>query len=74
MQHARETAGDADDDSNLHVAKEGPDEEGDPSLPLAAIAEAVSGRVTETIGILQDDDEKIAEGKTAAAAAVEKLD
>ena len=41
---------------------------------LAAIAEAVGGRLTETIGILQDDDEKIAEGKTAAAKAVEKLD
>jgi pimeloyl-ACP methyl ester carboxylesterase len=73
VQHARETAGDADDDSRLHVAKEGPEEAGDPSLPLDAIVEAVTGRVTETIGILQDDDEKIAAGKTAAAEAVEKL-
>ena len=74
VRHARETAGDAEDDSTLHVVKEAPEEAGDPSLPLGAIVEAVSGRVTETIGILQDDDEKIAAGKTAAAEAVEKLD
>ena len=74
VRHAREEAGDADGDNDLHVVEETAQPASDQSLPLDAIVEAVGGRVTETIGILQDDDEKIAEGKTIAAKAVEKLD
>jgi pimeloyl-ACP methyl ester carboxylesterase/uncharacterized protein YjbJ (UPF0337 family) len=70
VQHAREKAGDADDDNRLHVDASNPEGDAD-DRSVADVVKAVSGRVVETVGVIQDDDEKIAEGKTAAAEAVE---
>ncbi len=70
VQHAREKAGDADDDNRLHVDASNPDGDAD-DRSVADVAKAVSGRIVETVGVIQDDDEKIAEGKTVAAEAVE---
>lgn len=69
VRHARETAGDADGDDALHVLPEG--EASDTTRSLPEVAQAVTGRVIEAAGILQDDDEKIAEGKTIAAEATD---
>ncbi len=68
VEHAREKAGDAAGDSTLHVA---PDDANDTPPTLAEVATAVGGRVIETVGIVQGDDEKIAEGKTIAAEAID---
>ncbi len=74
VQHARETANRSTDDDTIHVAREDPTEN-DPAKPtLGEVAEAIGGRLTETVGILQDDDEKIAEGKTTAARAIDQID
>ena len=69
VRHAREEAGDAAGDDTLHVSDGSSAEDGDPPS-LDAVAEAVAGRMIETVGILQDDDTKIAEGKTKAATAI----
>lgn len=71
VRHAREEAGDADGDDTLHVVRE--DETTVDAAPhsLSAVVEAIRGRITETAGILTDDDEKIAEGKTTAAQAID---
>lgn len=70
VQHAREQPGDADDDDRLHVDSSNPEGDAD-DHSVADVAEAVKGRIVETVGVIQDDDEKIAEGKTVAAEAVE---
>jgi pimeloyl-ACP methyl ester carboxylesterase/uncharacterized protein YjbJ (UPF0337 family) len=70
VQHAREKAGDAGDDNRLHVDASNPDGDAD-DRSVADVAKAVSGRIVETVGVIQGDDEKIAEGKTVAAEAVE---
>ena len=52
-----------------------PDVEADDRIVAEApsdLAKAVGARITETIGILADDDEKIAAGKTAHAEAMEQ--
>lgn len=74
VRHARETAGDADGDDALHVVHEDAVEQETAKPTLSEVAEAVGGRITETIGILQDDDEKIAEGKTTAAEAIDQIE
>jgi len=56
-------------DDTLHVMDTEPEQEDAPSI--AEVATAVGGRVIETAGILQDDDSKIAEGKTIAARAID---
>jgi pimeloyl-ACP methyl ester carboxylesterase len=69
VEHAREHA-DPSAESELTVLKgvESTAEEA-PSMPEIALA--IGGRVTETLGILQDDDEKIEQGKSAAAEAIQ---
>jgi pimeloyl-ACP methyl ester carboxylesterase len=69
VKHAREEFGDAAGDDTLHVA-DGADAEPAEPPTIAEVAEAVSGRLLETQGILEDNDEKIAEGKTKAAEAI----
>ena len=64
--HARGTLA---DDGTLHVMDAAPASDDAPSI--AEVATAVGGRVVETAGILQDDDDKIAEGKTIAANAID---
>ena len=71
VQHARETAGITDDDT-LHVVADDAAETEDtvePSIP--DMAKAVSGRFVETVGIIQDDDAKIQQGKTTTAEALD---
>lgn len=70
VQHAREQAGDADDDDRLHVDASNPEGDAD-ERSMADVAKAVKGRIVEAAGVIQDDDEKVAEGKTVAAEAVE---
>ena len=80
--HAEEVArlcvahasGDLADDATIHVmdaAPTGDSEKKEEAPSIAEIATAVGGRVVETAGILQDDDEKIAKGKTIAANAID---
>lgn len=72
--HARETADRSKDDDTLRVAQEEPADD-EPAKPtLGEVAEAIGGRLTETVGILQGDDEKIAEGKTIAARAIDQIE
>jgi pimeloyl-ACP methyl ester carboxylesterase len=70
--HARETAGDADGATTLHIAsvEDKPDE----SLDAAALAKSIGGRLTEAVGVVTDDDELIEEGKTAHAEALDAAD
>jgi pimeloyl-ACP methyl ester carboxylesterase len=70
--HARETAGDADGDTELHIASEIEDKDGE-SPTLDQVARSVGGRLIETVGILTDDDEKIEEGKTVHAEALDEI-
>jgi hypothetical protein len=69
VEHAREHA-DATKEPELHVLK-GVESEEDATPSLPEIAKAIGGRITETAGILQDDDEKIEQGKSAAAEAIQ---
>lgn len=63
--HAREDAS-VPDDNTLHVAEQFTDKpEISPTLPH--VVDALQARVTETVGIVTDDDAKIEEGKTAHA-------
>jgi len=71
VEHAREKAGDGDADATLHIAPDTTASDEAADVSLVDIAEAVSGRLVETVGILQDDDQKIAEGKTRAAEAMD---
>jgi pimeloyl-ACP methyl ester carboxylesterase len=70
--HARETAGDADGATTLHIAsvEDKPDE----SLDAAALAKSIGGRLTEAVGVVTDNDELIEEGKTAHAEALDAAD
>ena len=57
------------------TVQDAPDVEADERTVAEApsdLAKAVGARITETIGILTDDDEKIAAGKTAHAEAMEQ--
>jgi pimeloyl-ACP methyl ester carboxylesterase len=65
------------DDDEVHILDDTApaDTTDDATASPADLVKAVSGRITETIGILQDDDAKIAEGKSIAAEAVaDRLD
>lgn len=73
VEHARQTA-DSSSDATLHVVPEDGSSEEAADVSLANVAQAIGGRLTETVGILSDDDAKIAEGKTVAATAVDGLD
>ena len=55
----------------VDAAPTGDSEKKEEAPSIAEIATAVGGRVVETAGILQDDDEKIAKGKTIAANAID---
>lgn len=68
--HARETASGTDDDNTLRFSTEDDSTQDARVMSLPKIVEAVGGRLIETAGILQDDDEKIAEGKTVSARAI----
>ncbi|THG33196.1 alpha/beta fold hydrolase [Naasia lichenicola] len=70
--HARETVADGDDDT-LHVLTlDEPEEEPRDLTPdLSNVGEALKGRVIETVGVIQGDDEKIEEGKTTTAKAIQ---
>lgn len=70
VDHARQTADKVKRDVTLNVVAQTVASD-DPDAPsIAEIAEAISGRMTETIGILQGDDALIAQGKTTAARAI----
>jgi pimeloyl-ACP methyl ester carboxylesterase len=73
VDHARQTAN-ASRDEKLHVVPEDGSSKEAADLSLEDVAQAIGGRLTETVGILSDDDTKIAEGKTVAAQAVDGLD
>ena len=61
---------DAPDDTRLHIARDAEAEDLTRTLP--EVAKAVSGRVVETVGILQDDDALIEQGKTTTAEALDE--
>lgn len=70
VDHVRGTLPDDDGIRIMDAAPEG-DSAGAEPPTLTEVATAVGGRVIETAGILQDDDNKIAEGKTIAANAID---
>jgi pimeloyl-ACP methyl ester carboxylesterase len=75
VEHARRTAADGDDNT-LRVLDEAsaddPASAEDAVVPsVTQAAKSLGGRIVETIGVVTDDDEKIAEGKTATAEALE---
>lgn len=74
LEHARQSH--ASDDDELHVLRavheQTPDRERATGVDVDDAAQAIAGRVTETIGVLQGDDAKIAEGKSTTADAIEK--
>ncbi|PVZ96424.1 alpha/beta hydrolase [Amnibacterium flavum] len=72
VEHARESEQAPVDDSRLHVAPETPATDEAAEHTPAEIVTAIGGRILETAGVLQDDDEKIAEGKTIAARAIDQ--
>lgn len=76
VDHARRTVADGDDDT-LRVLEDHPaasdDQEPDAPQPKV-IAEAVKGRIEETIGILTDDDDRVEAGKSQAAEAIASID
>ncbi|HXH33744.1 MAG TPA: alpha/beta fold hydrolase [Plantibacter sp.] len=76
VDHARRTIADGDDDT-LRVLEDHPaasdDQEPDRPQP-EAIAEAVKGRIEETIGIITDDDDRVEAGKSQAAEAIASID
>ena len=74
VRHAREKAETAPDDRELHVANANSDGDDQPDVSPGDVADAIGGRLLETVGIIQDDDEKIAEGKTRAARAVDGVE
>ena len=67
--HARETAGDADGDTALHIASVVEDR-AEEKLDAAAAAKSIGGRLTEAVGVITDNDELIQQGKTAHAEAL----
>ncbi|ROR80466.1 Pimeloyl-ACP methyl ester carboxylesterase [Plantibacter flavus] len=76
VDHARRTVADGDDD-RLQVYPEDSDgsDDKEPEAPQpAAIIQAVGGRIEETIGIVTDDDDRVAEGKSQVADAVASID
>lgn len=71
VKHARETVAETRDDDTLHVAPNTLLVTAADDASATDVIEAIAGRFTETVGIIQGDDDKIAEGKTAAARAIE---
>jgi pimeloyl-ACP methyl ester carboxylesterase len=69
VDHVRQPPG--DDDRLRHFPEHALDP-GDDSLTLGQAVRATRARVTETIGILTDDDEKLERGKTAHAEALQE--
>lgn len=69
VEHARNSEKNPRSDSRLNIAPDLTSNDDDPSV--GEIVDAIGGRLVETVGILQDDDAKIAEGKTRAAEAMD---
>jgi hypothetical protein len=61
----------ADDELHVFPTPSDGEERRDDAPSFPAAVKAAAGRVTETIGILTDDDETIARGKTAHAEAMD---
>jgi pimeloyl-ACP methyl ester carboxylesterase len=72
LEHARQTVADGDDDT-LRVFEEGRASEPEPDAPVSIerVGQALAGRITETVGVIQGDDAKIAEGKSTTAEAID---
>lgn len=68
--HARQSASTEDDDDTLRFATGGDSTDEAREVSIPGVAEALRGRLVETAGVLQGDDEKIAEGKTISARAM----
>jgi len=71
LAHARDDLS-FENENTLHIVKTDTDKQ-DVAPTIPEIAQAVHGRLVETTGILTDDDELIAEGKTEAAEAVQAV-
>jgi len=71
LAHARDDLS-FENENTLHIVKTDTEKE-DVAPTIPEIAQAVHGRLVETTGILTDDDELIAEGKTEAAEAVQAV-
>jgi pimeloyl-ACP methyl ester carboxylesterase/uncharacterized protein YjbJ (UPF0337 family) len=71
VEHARETIADGDDDNNrIRVAEVSEDADRETPVELDLLAKAVGGRLTETVGVVTDNDDLIEEGKTTHAEAM----
>ena len=71
LAHARDDLS-FENENTLHIVKTDTEKQ-DVAPTIPEIAQAVHGRLVETTGILTDDDELIAEGKTEAAEAVQAV-
>jgi len=71
LAHARDDLS-FETENTLHIVKTDTEKE-DVAPTIPEIAQAVHGRLVETTGILTDNDELIAEGKTEAAEAVQAV-
>ena len=71
LAHARDDLS-FETENTLHIVKTDSEKE-DVAPTIPEIAQAVHGRLVETTGILTDNDELIAEGKTEAAEAVQAV-
>ncbi|MET4781303.1 alpha/beta hydrolase [Glaciihabitans sp. UYNi722] len=69
VEHAREI--EAGDDDILHVLGDHEPKD-DPVPSIADAAKALKGRITETVGVIQGDDDKIEEGKSQTAEAIDE--
>lgn len=75
VRHARERAqSDAGSPPELRVVVEDSTDLAEDRPTPGEVTAAIGGRLLETAGILQDDDDKIAEGKTAVARAMQDSD
>jgi len=72
VEHARRTVADGDDDTLRVLEEEHPEDPPRDLTPdLARIGEAIKGRLVETVGVIQGDDEKIEDGKSMTAEAIQ---
>ena len=71
LAHARDDLS-FENENTLHIVKTDTEKQ-DVAPTIPEIAQAVHGRLVETTGILTDDDELIAEGKSEAAEAVQAV-
>jgi pimeloyl-ACP methyl ester carboxylesterase/uncharacterized protein YjbJ (UPF0337 family) len=67
--HARGELGETADPATLNVSAVS-EEETDDALDATTTAKALGGRLTEAVGVITDDDDLIAEGKSTHAAAL----